>query len=133
MISVTLATLFLPALLAFPQSDNGRERVLVLNAANAPIELINRGHTLEIRNRSSRTIVSYRLGCARFEKGTIRVVRRLKEEKREIPAGTSISSASFDLLPDELRTCQRVKSKLVPLSAVYRSGPNWNLSSADFE
>src|SRR5205807_7413430 len=130
MISVTLVAFLMLAASAFSQSDIDRENLLVLNIANAPIELINKGHTLSVKNRSNQTIVCYRLGCARFERKLIKITLRLKIEKNEIPAGTAISSASFDLLPDELRTCQDLKSRLVPLRAIYKNGQSWSLSSA---
>ena len=132
-ISVTLVAFLMLAVSAFSQSDIDRENVLVLNIANAPIELINKGHTLSVKNKSNQTIVSYRLGCARFERKLIKITLRLRIEKNEIPAGTAISSASFDLLPDELRTCQDLKSRLVPLRAIYKNGQSWSLSSTDLE
>jgi hypothetical protein len=131
MSSVTLVAFVMLAISAFCQSDTQGESVLVLNIASAPIELIQKGHTLSVRNRSNETIVSYRLGCARLERKLIKVTLRLKMEKNEIPAGTAISSASFDLLPDELRTCQDLKSRLVPLRVIYKNGQSWSLSSTD--
>jgi hypothetical protein len=115
--------------LALTGSVNLFAQDLVLNVTNAPIELIQKGHTLSVRNRSNQTIVSYGLGCARLERKLIKVTLRLKIEKNEIPAATAISSASFDLLPEELRTCQDLKSRLVPLRVIYKNGQTWSLST----
>jgi hypothetical protein len=132
-ISITPVAFLMLAVSTLYQGDIDREKILVLNIANAPIELINKGHTLTVMNRSMQTIVSYRLGCARFERKLIKITFRLEIEKDEIPAGTGISSATFDLLPDELRTCQDLKSRLVPLRAVYKNGQSWSLSATDVE
>ena len=121
--------LFVLIALALTGSMNLFAQDLVLNVTNAPIELIHKGHTLSIRNRSNQTIVSYALGCARLESNLIKVTLRLKIEKNEIPAATAISSASFDLLPDELRTCQDLRSRLVPLRVIYKNGQSWSLST----
>ena len=128
LISATAATLLTLTISALSQDGKDRDNVaLVLNFEKAPLELISKGYTLSVKNRSTATIASYRLGCAHFVGDHLKITHRWKMKNKEMAPGTAEVSFSFDLLPDELITCQDLKSSLIPLEAVYKNGKSWSL------
>ena len=127
LISAALATLLILPISALPPGGKDSENNLVLNVEKAPLELISKGYTLSVKNRSTETIASYRLGCARFEGHRLKITHRWKMKKNEMAPGTAVVSFSFDLLPGDLITCQDLKSSLIPLEAVYKNGKSWSL------
>jgi len=100
----------------------------VLNIEDSPIFLFAQGRSLSIRNLTATPMKSYSLGCARIEKGKVRLIRRFPANLIEIPPRGELSSAGVHLPPDEVLTCQDLQARLIPVQAVPKAGDTWKLS-----
>lgn len=105
----------------------GRDADWIDNTHGAPLLIVGKEHTLTVKNRSQKTVQSYRLGCLRSDPHS--VVHRFPLEKTQIAPSTGNMVATFDAPPEEQVTCQKLRARVSVLEVTFTDGTKWQLAN----